>query len=181
MFTIDSSTALRVLDEADSGELFELTDANREYLRRWLPWLDAVTREADTRQFLKTVIAQRQAGRGPTFGILRGAALAGVVGFLPIDRVNRVGEIGYWLAEAHQGCGIMTECCRFVVRYGFETLDLNRIQIAAATENARSRAIPERLGFSFEGVLRAREHLNDAFVDHAMYSQLRDEFAALRR
>ena len=51
----------------------------------------------------------------------------------------------------------MTSCCRFVVRYGFLTLDLNRIQIAAGTDNARSRAIPERLGFKLEGILRGRE------------------------
>jgi ribosomal-protein-serine acetyltransferase len=74
-----------------------------------------------------------------------------------------------------QGKGIMTECCRFVVRYGFRTLDLNRIQIPAATGNLRSRRIPERLGFKLEGILRERESLNGAFVDHAMYSLLRRE------
>ena len=100
------------------------------------------------------------------------------MGFLPIDRVNRVGEIGYWLAEHEQGFGVMTECCRFVVRYGFLTLDLNRIQIAAGTTNGASRAVPERLGFTFEGVLRAREHLHGEFIDHAMYSLLRAEFDA---
>jgi ribosomal-protein-serine acetyltransferase len=180
MFSIDSATTLRVLGEGDAEELFRLTDRNREYLREWLPWLDVVRREADTRAFLKAVVTQRRTGRGPTFGILRGGALAGVVGYLPIDRVNRAGEIGYWLAEAHQGRGVMTECCRFVVRYGFDTLDLNRIQIAAATDNWRSRKIPERLGFSFEGILRAREHLNGVFVDHAVYSLLHSEFDALR-
>ena len=72
----------------------------------------------------------------------------------------------------------MTQCCRFVVRYGFLTLDLNRIQIAAGTENHDSRAIPERLGFKFEGILRGRENLYGTFIDHAMYSLLRSEFDA---
>jgi ribosomal-protein-serine acetyltransferase len=143
-----------------------------------LPWLDVVTCEEDTREFLATVIAQHQGGRGPTFGVVRHHALAGVVGFLPIDRINRCGEIGYWLAEQEQGRGVMTECCRFMMRYGFLTLDLNRIQIAAATDNVRSRAIPERLGFQLEGVLRARENLFGTFVNHAMYSLLRSEFDA---
>jgi ribosomal-protein-serine acetyltransferase len=180
MFNIDSATALRVLSEEDASELFALTNRNRGYLRRWLPWLDAVTTQRDTRAFLETMAAQRASGRGPTFGILRHGALAGVIGFLPIDRVNRIGEIGYWLADAEQGQGVMTACCRFVVRYGFDTLDLNRIQIAAATANVRSRRIAERLGFRFEGILRAREFLNGAYVDHAMYSLLQHEFAALR-
>jgi ribosomal-protein-serine acetyltransferase len=176
MFVIDSSTALRVLRTADAAELFALTDANRAHLRRWLPWVDLVTSEDDSRSFLATVSAQYQEGRGPTFGIVRDGALAGVVGFLPIDRVNRSGEIGYWLAEREQGCGVMTACCRFAVRYGFLTLDLHRIQIAAGTENRASRAIPERLGFTYEGVLRGRENLYGEFIDHAMYSLLRPEF-----
>lgn len=179
LFVIDEATSLRVLREDDSAELFALTDANRAFLRRWLPWVDAVTSEEDSRSFLATVTAQRKEARGPTFGVLRGGALAGVVGYLPIDRVNSVGEIGYWLAEREQGRGVMTACCRFVVRYGFLTLDLNRIQIAAGTENVASRAIPERLGFKFEGILRGREKLYDTFIDHAMYAQLRSEFDAL--
>jgi len=176
MFVIDPRVALRVLREDDAAELFVLTEANRAYLRRWLPWVDLVTSEEDSRSFIANVTTQREEGRGPTFGILCDGALAGVVGFLPVDRVNRIGEIGYWLAPAEQGRGVMTHSCRFVVRYGFLTLDLHRIQIAAGTENHVSRAVPERLGFKFEGILRARENLYGTFIDHAMYSLLRREF-----
>lgn len=176
MFVIDSTVTLRVLREDDAAELFALTESNRAYLRRWLPWVDLVTSEDDSRSFLATVTAQREEGRGPTFGVLCEGALAGVVGYLPVDRVNRIGEIGYWLAPRSQGRGVMTQSCRFVVRYGFLTLDLNRIQIAAGTENFESRAIPERLGFKFEGILRARENLYGTFIDHAMYAMLRTEF-----
>jgi ribosomal-protein-serine acetyltransferase len=168
---------LRLLQWEDAPELFALTDANREYLRRWLPWLDAVQSEQDSREYLQSVIGQRQAGLGPVFAIVHLGALAGVIGFHPIDRFHRVGEIGYWLAEAHQGQGIMTESCKFLVRYGFQTLDLNRIQIPAATQNQRSRAIPERLGLQFEGIIRGRENLYGTFVDHAMYSMLQSELS----
>jgi ribosomal-protein-serine acetyltransferase len=178
VFQIDESTSLRVLREADAAELFALTDSNRSHLRLWLPWVDAVTCQQDTHAYLGTVVAQREAGLGPVFGILRAQILAGVVGFHPLDRFNRIGEIGYWLAERHQGHGVMTRSCRFLVRYGFHTLDLNRIQIPAATQNRRSRAIPERLGFKFEGILRERENLYGTFVDHAMYALLRSEFDA---
>jgi ribosomal-protein-serine acetyltransferase len=181
MFVIDSSVALRELREADAAELFALTDSNRVYLRRWLPWVDLVACEDDSRSFLATVAAQHQEGRGPTFGILCDGALQGVVGYLPLDRVNRIGEIGYWLAPASQGRGVMTQCCHFVVRYGFLTLDLHRIQIASGTDNHESRAIPERLGFKLEGILRARENLHGTFIDHAMYSLLRSEFDAADR
>ena len=179
MFKIDDSTALRALRKEDAAELFALTDANRKHLRTWLPWVDVVLAEADAAAFIETAIAQREAGRGPTFAVLRDGAIAGIVGFMrPIDRVNRVGEISYWLAADAQGRGTMTECCRFLVRYAFLTLDLNRVEIGAATGNRRSRAIPERLGFKLDGVLREREQLYGAFVDQALYSQLRSEFDA---
>jgi ribosomal-protein-serine acetyltransferase len=179
MFKIDDTTALRLLRAEDASELFALTDSNRKHLRAWLPWVDAVLAEVDTALFIDATIAQREAGRGPQFAILADGAIVGVAGFRPIDRMNRVGEIGYWLAAAAQGRGTMTECCRFLVRYAFLTLDLNCVVIAAATGNQRSRAIPQRLGFKFEGMLRAREELYGAFVDHAVYSQLRAEFDAL--
>ena len=179
MFKIDDSTGLRALRKEDAPELFAVTDANRKHLRTWLPWVDVVLAEADSLSFIEVTIAQREAGHGPTFAVLRDGAIVGIAGFRPIDRVNRVGEIGYWLTAAAQGRGTMTECCRFLVRYAFLTLDLNRVEIAAATDNHRSRAIPERLGFKLEGVLREREDLYGTFVDHALYSQLRSEFDAL--
>jgi ribosomal-protein-serine acetyltransferase len=179
MFKIDDTTALRLLRAEDAPELFAVTDSNRKHLRAWLPWVDAVFAEVDSATFIEATIAQREAGRGPTFAVLRDGAIAGIAGFRPIDRANRVGEIGYWLTAAAQGRGTMTECCRFLVRYAFLTLDLNRVEIAAATGNQRSRAIPERLGFKFEGVFREREDLYGTFVDHAVYSQLRSEFDAL--
>ena len=179
MFKIDDTTALRLLRAEDAPELFALTDSNRKHLRAWLPWVDAVLSEVDTALFIDATIAQREAGRGPQFAILRDGTIVGIAGFRPIDRTNRVGEIGYWLAAPAQGRGTMTECCRFLVRYAFLTLDLNCVVIAAATGNQRSRAVPERLGFKFEGLLRQREELYGTFVDHAVYSQLRAEFDAL--
>ena len=175
MFSITEAVSLRPLRLSDTPELFALTDANRAYLRRWLPWLDAVRAEEHSREFVEGAIAQHAAGRGPVFAILHHGGLSGVVGFHPIRPIHAVGEIGYWLAEAQQGQGTMTACCKFVVRYGFQTLNLNRLEIAVATSNHKSRAIPERLGFKLEGVLRARENLYGTFVDHAMYAMLRGD------
>jgi len=179
MFRIDDTTTLRLLRAEDAPELYALTDSNRKHLRAWLPWVDGTLTEADSASFIEATIAQREAGRGPQFAVLRDGAIAGVAGFRPIDCANRLGELGYWLAASAQGRGTMTECCRFLVRYAFLTLDLNCVVIAAATGNQRSRAIPERLGFKLDGVLREREDLYGTFLDHAVYSQLRREFDEL--
>ncbi len=70
----------------------------------------------------------------------------------------------------------MTASCRAVINYCFNELNVNRITIECATENARSRRIPERLGFKLEGIIRQVERLGDAYVDHAFYGLLRSEW-----
>ena len=54
--------------------------------------------------------------------------------------------------------------------------ELNRIEIRAAVGNARSRAIPERLGFKQEGTLREAERVGDAYLDAVVYSMLGSEW-----
>ena len=71
----------------------------------------------------------------------------------------------------------MTASCRAVVQYAFNDMGLNRVVIRCATGNRRSRAIPERLGFTLEGVAKQSEWLYDHFVDLAIYSLLRSEWS----
>jgi ribosomal-protein-serine acetyltransferase len=71
----------------------------------------------------------------------------------------------------------MTEAVRALVAYAFEVWKLNRVEIRAAVANVRSRAIPERLGFKQEGVLRQAERIGDRFEDLVVYSMLAGEWS----
>ena len=161
----------------DSAELFELVDKNRNYLKQWLPWLDHVKQSTDSENFIKSTIQQEKSDGSPTFAILYLSKIIGVIGFHPLNRGNDIGEIGYWLSEHMNGKGIMTFCCKHLVEIGFNKLKLNRIQIPAGEFNKKSRAIPERLGFKFEGIIRSREKLYGNYINHAMYSLLKNEFS----
>ncbi len=66
----------------------------------------------------------------------------------------------------------MTGATRAMTQHALVDLGLNRVEIRAAVENKKSRAIPERLGFLFEGVERDGEWLYDHFVDLAVYGML---------
>lgn len=173
MLRADERTVLRPFRAADAAALFALVDRNRAHLRRWLPWLDGVREVADIAAFLDGVQSRAAAGTSLELAIEHGGELAGVSGFRALDASNRAGELGYWLREDFGGRGIMTSCCRALVRHGFESLGLNRISLSAAVENARSRRVAERLGFRLEGVQRDGEWLYDHFVDVAVYSLLR--------
>jgi ribosomal-protein-serine acetyltransferase len=173
---LDEEITLRHVQESDAPEMFRLTDASREELREWLPWVDGTRTRQDSLTFIQLTLDAYEARRGLNCGVFYKGKLTGMVSFNLIDWQNRTGHIGYWLATAYSGQGIMTRAVRGLIDYGFYELELNRIEIRAAVENKKSRAIPERLSFQQEGMIRQAEWLYDHFVDHAVYGILRAEW-----
>ncbi len=167
---------LRLLEERHAEALFALVDTNRAHLRAWLPWVDETRTVEDIRAFLRRALRQWADGRGVQCGIWERGLLAGSIGQHPIDWLNRSANLGYWLGEAYQGRGLMTRACQALVTYSFAELGLHRVEIRAAPENQRSRAIPERLGFRQEGVRREAEWLYDHYVDLVVYGLLAGEW-----
>lgn len=178
---LEDDIELRLLSESDAGNLFGLTHENRDHLRAWLPWVDGTRTIRDTRTFIRSAMKQERDGDGFQAGIWYRATLAGVVGYHRIDWSRHQVALGYWLGKRFEGNGIMTRACRSFVDHAFEELGLARVEIRAATGNVRSRAIPVRLGFRDQGVVRRAEWLYDHFVDHVVYAISRDEWAALKQ
>lgn len=173
---IDDEIELRTFEIQDAEALYVLIDANRDHLRPWMSWIDTTTSVKDMRSFIWHSQARQSQNNGFNAGIFYQSKLAGVIGFHFIDHEDRKTEIGYWLAASMQGKGLMTRVCHAMVDYAFHELKLNRVEIQVAIDNARSRAIPERLGFTQEGILRDDVWLRDHFVDHVVYSMLAREW-----
>jgi ribosomal-protein-serine acetyltransferase len=164
---------LRLLEESDADELFALTHENRAHLERWLPWVAFTRAPGDTLQFIRATRRQLGDDDGMQLAIVDAdGAIAGVAGFHRIDWPNRATSIGYWVAADHQGRGLVTEAVRALVDYAFGERGLHRIEIAAAVDNARSRAVPERLGFRAEGVQRGAERHGERYLDLVVYALL---------
>ena len=175
---VDEDTNLCMLEERHAQELYELVDANRAYLREWLPWVDYERAVEDSRAFIKHALQQFASNEGFQLGIWYRGQLAGVIGYHPINWSNRKVEIGYWLAQSFQGKGLMTKACKTLVTYAFDELGLNKVSIQCATGNSRSCAIPKRLGFTQEGILRDAEWLYDHYVDHVIFGMLARDWQA---
>lgn len=175
-FEVDEEITLRHIQVEDAKELFRLTEDSREQLREWLPWVDATKTEENSLSFIKITLDSYEAKKALNYGVFFNGELAGMVGFNSIDWSNRIAFIGYWLANDFQGNGIMTRAVQGLTNYAFEELGLNRIDIRAATGNMKSRAIPERLGFKEEGMIRQGEWLYDHFVDHVIYGMLKTDW-----
>jgi ribosomal-protein-serine acetyltransferase len=155
----------------DADEAYDIVLAERARLREWLPWVDGTTDVEVERDFLRGIEGVNRAGLGVHATIRQDGRFAGFIG-LRIDSLRHSAEVGYWLAAAFEGRGVMTRAVAGMVDAGFGPLGLHRVELLAATGNRRSRAIAERLGMTFEGVRREAEELATGFVDLAMYAVL---------
>ena len=176
---LSDEAELRLLEESHAEELFTLINRNHERLLIWVPWLSHTDSLENTRDFIKRKLRRFADNNGFAAGIWYQGALAGEIAFEYIDWSNRMTEIGYWLDSDVEGKGLVTKACRVLIAYAFDNLELNRVQIRCATQNLRSRAIPEKLGFTQEGVLRQVERLHDRHVDLVTYGMLVSEWQAV--
>jgi ribosomal-protein-serine acetyltransferase len=179
-FDLGAGRRLRPLTEDDAVELYALIDANRAHLARWMQWAADQTPEK-TLAFIRDTHARHAAGEGFQGAVVQArrrpgrARIVGVAGMHRIDRANMAVELGYWLAADAQGAGIMTAAVAALVQHAFADLGLHRVQICAAVDNVRSRALIERLGFAFEGVARGHYRIGDGWHDDAVYALLAGE------
>jgi len=177
---------LRILEERHAPTVFALVEQERPYLREWLPWVDATLTEDDTLAFIRASLEQFSNNHGFAAGIWdmsanaagNQGAFAGVIGTHKINWPNRKVELGYWLGRKFQGRGIATEACRAMVTHLLTEVDLNRVEIHCATGNAKSCAIPRRLGFTLDGTLREGELCCGRYLDLHVFGMLQKDWRA---
>jgi ribosomal-protein-serine acetyltransferase len=177
---IEDGLFLKSLELSEAEELLLLVDANRPYLREWLPWLDLTSSIDEMIVFVESTLHQISSNLGFQTAIWHQGQIVGIIGYHHLEWANRSTCIGYWLDERYQGKGIMTKACRALVDYAFDDWKLNRIEIRCAEGNRKSRGVPERLGFKAEGLLREAEWLYDHYVDHVVYGMLAKDWSVGR-
>ncbi len=134
--------------------MYRLVDQNRAHLRRWFARVDGNTSAESTREFVRDTLAKLAQGKMYGFEILYEGELAGAIDV----RIENpaTAEIGYWLAEKAQGRGIVSRAVRVLVRFSFADLGVDVVLIRCAGDNVKSRAIPERLGFTLTATSPSR-------------------------
>lgn len=179
MFTykIDEELSLKRIEFKDAEELFALSDQSREHLRTWLPWIDFTNSPEDTKKFIQGCLEREARNDGLTVCILHNQKIAGVIDFHEFNWSHNRTSIGYWMGAPYTGRGLLTRACRELITYAFQELDLNRIEIRAAEENAKSRAVPERLGFVQEGMIRDAAQVHGKYMNHVVYGMLAKQWS----
>ncbi|WP_422723689.1 GNAT family N-acetyltransferase [Jeotgalibacillus soli] len=160
---------MRMPQPGDGKTVYEAINVSIEELKPWLPFaqkeqslgeVEANIREAHTqflkREDLRFLVFHKETGE-----------------FIASSGLHRINweipkfEIGYWIDSRHSGNGYITEAVKGISDFAFQELNANRVEIRCDARNKRSRAVPERLGFELEGVLK-----NDSLAEDG--SQLRD-------
>jgi ribosomal-protein-serine acetyltransferase len=173
---VDDNLSMEIITSQHAESIFNIANSNRDQLREWLPWVDKMK----SIDFIIDFIVEAQIcyfeKRDYAYVILYNNIVVGRIGIYKIDHLNKIGSIGYWLDEGHQGKGIITKACRELLNYGFNALDLNRIEIKCGTKNHKSQAIPKRLNFKEEGIVRQGELLYNKYIDLYSYSMLKEDW-----
>lgn len=170
---------LRQPQLVDFGSWTELRQTSRQFLTPWEPtWAtDHLTRKSFTN---RVYWAQRSISGGtalPLF-LFRRADNA-LLGAITLDNIRRgpaqSGTLGYWVGAQFARNGYMKEAIQALVHYGFEEMDLSRIEAACLPENKASRGVLEKSGFKYEGVAQSYLQINGRWRNHVLYAFLRND------
>jgi RimJ/RimL family protein N-acetyltransferase len=166
---------LRPIGDADADDLFDL-HSNAYVLRYWdaPPWSDRG--RADT--FITASRQMADEGTGARLAVdrVRGGTFIGWCGLQRWNPDYRSASLGYCYDDAAWGHGYATEAARALLQWGFDTLDMNRVQAEVDTRNVASARVLEKLGFVREGMLREDCIVNGEVSDSWVYGLLRREW-----
>ena len=176
------------------GEKIQLGAVQREYLTKYVEWLN----DWETAQFLNPGIPapfnvedetewfenRRKAKDSFVFAILTLAEnkLIGNCGLHSVDLKNRKAVFGIFIGDKNywsQGYG--TDATKTLLRFGFEELGLNLIELEVYAFNPRAMRCYEKAGFRRAGTHRQGLYRNGKFHDEYLMSILREEWDAQKQ
>lgn len=166
---------LRAPEEQDAESIFAY--AKDPEVSRYTLWEPHQSVE-DTRQFLSNVRRVEAEGSGWVWAIVAGKQLIGTCGLVNLVREHKRADLGFAIAREHWRHGYTSEAVHAVFSFAFRSAGLHRVQSKCLIENVASAALLEKLGMTFEGVLRRYEFIKGAYRDLQLFSILREEFLA---
>jgi ribosomal-protein-alanine N-acetyltransferase len=98
------------------------------------------------------------------------------IAYFLVDSKNHFAEIEYCIGSDFQCRGYATEATKAVIDYGFNRINLHKVQICTKTINKPSKRVIEKCGFTYEGTLRDYFYMNNQYVGRLYFSILREEY-----
>jgi ribosomal-protein-serine acetyltransferase len=151
---VDDDVVLVLAEERHAQAMTDLIIRNQRRLARWEPWAERAATLDGTRTYIRTALEDFVRGRqiSTNIAVDGGRTFVGRCG-IRINPYSESGDIGYWIDADYEGRGIVTRAARALIDSTFTELGLSRMDLRTSVENARSRAVAQRLGFTYQGVL----------------------------
>ena len=181
-FLENERVRLDILSEKHHAELLSVTEGHPDLLKYSPP--ENHTSEK-MQLYIKNHLVDYEAGTRLPLVIYdkKYEVIAGSTSFLNISIKNSRAEIGStWIGKQFQGTNLNTHMKYLMLRYGFEEVQLERIELKSDALNQQSRRAMEKLGAIYEGLLRSHTLLSDGRRrDSVYYSILKDEWQDVKQ
>lgn len=165
---------LRKLQDTDLNDMFEY--GSNDEVTKYVSWNTYQSVE-DTKTFLNHILQQYAEEKAVFWGIeyKENNKLIGTIDFVALNQKHQKAEIGYILSRDYWGKGIMSEAAQAVIKFGFEQMDLIRIEARCLIENIGSEKVMQKVGMQYEGTLRKSMLLKGKHRDIKLYSILKED------
>jgi ribosomal-protein-serine acetyltransferase len=176
---VDDEISLVLAEERHAAAVTALIVRNQQRLARWEPWAERPATVDGTRAFIRAALEDFLRGRqiSTIIALEHGQQFVGRCG-LRINPYAASADLGYWLDGEFERRGIASRAARALVASAFAELGLKRVELRTSVDNARSRALAERIGFTFEATLPAALRFAHRSDDMALYSVTADQWRA---
>jgi RimJ/RimL family protein N-acetyltransferase len=172
-------TVIRCWNPEDAPIMKASIDENISHLVTFMPWAAQEPQDLDEKiKLLRTFRGRFDLDQDFIYGIFNPGEtqVIGGTGLHPRAGAN-AREIGYWIHHDYINQGLATEVSAALTRVAFELLEIQRVEIHCAVENSASAAVPRKLGYTQEAILRQRMLLPDnRYHDEMVWTLLRDEY-----
>ncbi len=168
----NSRITIKSFNETNLKEFVTAVKESVDTVGQWMPWCTAEYSMEEAQFWFKYCQSNIKHKTAYDVGIFLSETgqLAGGISINRINRMDMVGNIGYWVRESLQNQGIASEAIQLIKTFGFETLELTRLEILILEENHISQKLAEKSGAKLECLARNRLIHNARPTDAFVYS-----------
>ena len=178
---VDGEITLVLAEERHAQVMTDLIVRNQARLARFEPWAEQPATLEGTRAYIRAALEDFARGRqiSTIMALDDGRTFIGRCG-MRINPALGAGDIGYWIDGEYEGRGITSRSSRALISTVFDELGLKKVDLRTSVGNTRSRALAERLGFTYQGVLPRGLQFMKRADDVALYGVTAKQWAELR-
>ncbi|WGY75125.1 GNAT family N-acetyltransferase [Aeromonas caviae] len=168
----NANIVIRPFESGDADEFVRAAHESIETVGKWMSWCSSSFTRESALEWFASCEQERAAGRAFDMGIFCATTgqLLGGAGINQLSPHHRYGNIGYWVRQSHQGCGIARQAVALLRDFGFQQLGLFRLEIVMGIGNSVSEAVAIAAGATFECRARNRIFLHGQPIDENVYA-----------